>query len=821
MVVPAAVAVAVVVGLAPPTRAAPVGSVDLEDEVVTVDAGGTIAEVQLSPLRLRFLTADGEEALASVPEHPTTPSVREPVPERFPGGGLDLGPAPTYAPITFVDGTQTLVQYPASFWTADILTGVSGGIEHALTEVTTVTERDGGVDLVVETTDPERTATVRVEPDEAGAVAVRVRFDDPSGIATTGAGFTSTDDESFHGFGGRRNATDQRGEVFYNWLEEFSQLPEEFWPVTALPFLDERYQFPTGDQGAYYVQSLFVSSRPYAFWLERDEVSRWRMAADREDAWFVEAAASELDFVVSSADPREAVTALTSITGRNPLPAAWAHGPGVSRAVEPFADDPGTDYAEEYRDDVLRDLDEIEAADLPIETFAIEGWPLLEAHGSLEQVLDRMRELGIRPIGYLKPFIGGGRQTEREGLLTEAIAEGYVATTPLDTPYLFGSPVDPEGVAALLDVTNPDAIGWYQDRVDDLLDLGFEGFMQDFGEQTFQDMRFADGSTGREMHNRYPVLYHRITADAFAAYRDRNPDREPWFYVRAGYTGRPGSAAYEQTSWGGDNTADWSRASGIGSVVPDLLNRGLGGAYGYATDIGGYIDTFGRPDAELLQRWAELGSLLPVNRLHGSPVNGTHMPWEYGDEAVERYRGTIELNLRARPLIRELWQEAQRTGAPIARPLWWHHPDDARARAQEQQFLLGPDVLVAPVIEEGATDWPVYLPEGCWEHLHTGDTTEGPADVEVAAPLGEMPIFVRCGSDPFGGTPDEEPDPPAPPASAPPASERPSSAPATPPPPARAEAAGAPLPATGATVPFALGALALLAAGRLRRSGHP
>jgi sulfoquinovosidase len=746
-----------------PSGAQAAPGVVVTDEEVVVHAERGRLVVEREPLLLRFETAEGEAALTSLDEHPTAPRPRAPVPERVPGGSVHLDPPPLEAPLTFVVGEQTLAQYPGTFWSADVLTGVAGGVEHAVTEVTDVVVEGAAATLTAATTDPGRTAQVTVRPDDAGTLAVSLRFDDDEGVAVTGASFASTEDEAFHGFGGRRNATDQRGETFYNWLEEFHQRPDEFEPIEDLPLLDDRYQFPTGSQGAYYVQSLFVSSEPYAFWLERDEVSVWRLASDRDDAWQVHAGAPGLDFTVSPGDPGEAVAALTSITGRNPLPPAWAHGPGVSRAVEPFG---GTreQYAEQYSDDVMADLDEIERLDLDFEHFAIEGWALLETHGTLEQVMDRMRDLGIRPVNYYKPFVGGGEQTERPGKLEEAIEGGFLATTMLGTPFLFGSPVDVDGIAGLLDVTNPEAVAWYQDRIVDGLDLGFEGFMQDFGEQTFEDMHFADGSTGREMHNRYPVLYHRLTAEVLDAYVEQHPEREPWFYVRSGYTGRPGSAAYEPTSWGGDNTADWSRASGIGAVIPDLLNRSLGGAYGYATDIGGYIDTFGRPGGELLQRWAELGALLPVNRLHGSPVNGTHMPWEYGEDVVEAYRDTMELNRRARPLIRELWQEARDTGTPIARPLWLHHPEDDRARTEEQQWLLGPEVLVAPVVEQGATSREVYFPAGCWEHPETGDRHEGPAEVEVDAPLGWKPYFASCGTDPFAAAADragERPDTPA------------------------------------------------------------
>lgn len=597
----------------------------------------------------------------------------------------------------------------------------------------------------VATTATDRTMRVRIAPDQGAAIKLTADLDDPGGVSTVGAAFASSPDEAFHGFGGRRNTTDHRGGRFYNWLEEFSQRPDAFAPITLLPTFDDVYQFPGGADAAYYVQTSFVSSNGYAAWLERDELSRFRLAADRDDAWHVAVAAPALELVVAPGDGPTAVATMTAITGRNPVPPDWSLGPMVSRAVEP-----GVVSASAYAAAVTADLDEVERLDLPLTGFSIEGWPLLEEAGVLEEIIGRMRARDIRPVVYLKPFVGGSEGYERADNLATAVSNGWVATTPGGLPYLFGTPLGFAGIAALLDLTIPDAREWYAGRVREVLDLGAEGFMQDFGEQVFVDMRFADGSTGAQMHNRYPVDYHRLTREVFDDYVAEHPEREPWFFVRSGYTGRPGSAASESASWGGDNTTDWSRASGIGSVVPDMLNRGLGGAYGYATDIGGYFDLFSPPDEELVLRWAQLASLIPVNRLHGSPINGTHVPWSFGDAFVEDYRVTIERHLDAQPLIRALWREAAETGAAIARPLWWHHPDDDRARAEDQQWLLGPDVLVAPVVEPGATTRTLWLPEGCWQHVETGQEHTGPDEITVDAPLTSLPWFVRCGTDPLG-----------------------------------------------------------------------
>src|SRR5205085_11095261 len=111
-----------------------------------------------------------------------------------------------------------------------------------------------------------------------------------------------------------------------------------------------------------------------------------------------------------------------------------------------------------------------------------------------------------------------------------------------------------------------------------------------------------------------------VTRAVLARYQRTHPRREFFFFTRAGYTGRPGSAAYESANFAGDETTDWTRSSGLQSVIPDMLNRAVGGAYGYTTDIGGYFDVYTpKPTTkELLLRWAELAVFTPFFRLHGS-----------------------------------------------------------------------------------------------------------------------------------------------------------------------------------------------------------
>ena len=179
--------------------------------------------------------------------------------------------------------------------------------------------------------------------------------------------------------------------------------------------------------------------------------------------------------------------------------------------------------------------------------------------------------------------------------------------------------------------------------------------MQDFGEQVQRDMHFADGSTGRTMHNRYPVIWHRLSRRILDDWQRDHPERGPiWFFTRAGYSGRPGSAAYEMGNFPGDETTDWSAGSGLRSLAPDMLNRAVGGAFGYTTDIGGYIDFIAPPpNAELFTRWSEWAALTPYFRVHNSASTGTRMPWFYGAETLATWKSLASLHQRALPLIRE------------------------------------------------------------------------------------------------------------------------------------------------------------------------
>src|SRR5205807_5272441 len=223
--------------------------------------------------------------------------------------------------------------------------------------------------------------------------------------------------------------------------------------------------------------------------------------------------------------------------------------------------------ADAYKADVESDLQNIAKYHLPLDGYRIEGWQFVD-RAWLRSVIARLHAMRIHALLYFRSFVGSDATgTDDPKAYDEAIAKGYVATTADGRPYTFisnfGAP------AAQIDFTNPSAVRWWQGRVTEALGLGADGFMQDFGEQVQVDMHFHDGSTGAEMHNRLPRLYHAATRQAVG--------NDVFFFTRSGYSGTPGSAADEGANFPGDETTDWPQSAGLASQTRDMLSRAIGG----------------------------------------------------------------------------------------------------------------------------------------------------------------------------------------------------------------------------------------------------
>lgn len=725
---------------------------------IIVNGRGSRAMIERNPLRITYTDGAGQPVLRQVINELSAPYLPLNVPE--PGGGSDAIPDQAlYSPFTFEVGGAVTTQFPASPWQGNQLLGGSAGIQFSATQVSAASCDGDTATLTVATNDPSgRSITVVIKPDESGlnALQVKATLIPAIGVVAFSDSFDSGDDEEFFGFGGRHNALSQRGRSFPVWIEQENFGAAQLQPaVNVIPGTGgEGYQFPNGPTAAYYAQALFYSSRPYGFMLENTELSRFKLAyTARPDAWQVSAASAELRYVVAPGEHAQKIQTLTGINGRHRVPPEWALGPTLLRGIRVLSAE--MDTGESYFQKVMADLDRVEQDQLPVTSYSVEGWSFTSRE-NLATIVKRLRDGGRHPMFYIRAYNSiDAANTEPASVFQDSLLNGYCAQTPLGGCYLFGSPFI-AGIALLLDFTRTDTVDWWRGRVREMIELGADGFMQDFGESVMTDMRFANGETGLSMHNRYPVIFHETTRAVLDEYRAENPERaaqaggEFYFFTRAGFSGRPGSAAFESANFPGDNLTDFGRSNGLGSAVSDMLNRGVGGAYGYTTDIGGYLDQLtGSPTKELFIRWSQFAALSPIFRVHNSSTTGTRMPWSYDEETLAIWTQMAELHLKAKPLILKLWREAQTSGLPITRPLWLVFPDDREGYAQDQQFMLGDEVLVAPVVIAGATSREVYFPQGCWQHAETAEQFTGPGSETVQAPLASLPYFFRCGQRPF------------------------------------------------------------------------
>jgi hypothetical protein len=525
-------------GVAPAASAA----VTVSPAQVVVDTGHGRAVIDRAPFKIAFQTARGKTVLREVnaPGKATRiPPTEDPEPfalQRQPDHAV-------YAPLTFEVGREERAQWTGSYRAGNRLYDRHRGTMESATAVRSANKRGKGVRLDVKTTDKQRDLVVDVTPDRGGTIRVTARPTGASGVIAMGDSFASGRDEAFHGLGGRHWGVNQRGHTLYGWIEQeniggpatlasASLLPGfvEQGTVRTLASLGQsdltndipggpdHYMFPGGPGGAYTVHSQFVSSRPYAFLFNRNELSRWRMDSDRADAWQVQATAPKLGYTVAVGPARSATGAISAITGRELLPPAWAQGPIVWRANQ----NTGAQSAETYRAKVEQDLADIARLHPPFAAYAFEGWGLLNDDAYVRDVIDRLHAMGIRAILYVRAFVADDAlRTQSPGDVEDVASHHLVASHPDGTPYAFGSL---GATAYLLDFTNPAARAWFDARIQRMLDLGADGFMEDFGEQTLDGMRFHDGSTGAQMHNRYPVLYHRTARRFVDAYERAHPD---------------------------------------------------------------------------------------------------------------------------------------------------------------------------------------------------------------------------------------------------------------------------------------------------------
>ena len=273
--------------------------------------------------------------------------------------------------------------------------------------------------------------------------------------------------------------------------------------------------------------------------------------------------------------------------------------------------------------------------------------------------------------------------------------------------------------------------------------------MADFGEGLPYDAVLFSGADPKSYHNRYAEEWAELNREAI---QEAGRGEDIVFFNRSGYTRSP---RYSTLFWLGDQLVDWDEHDGIKSAVTGLLSSGFSGYTLEHSDIGGYtaIDNFllkYHRSKELLMRWIELGAFTVVFRTHEGNIPEVNHQIYSDPETRAHFARFAKVYAAWKPYRIELVKEASETGLPVVRHPFVHYPDDSEVLGLEYQFMVGPDLMVAPVLDPNEDTVEIYLPAGRWVHLWSdrkyGSLDKGVYET-VRAPIGEPAVFYKESSD--------------------------------------------------------------------------
>ncbi|MGB9795086.1 alpha-glucosidase [Fervidobacterium gondwanense] len=359
---------------------------------------------------------------------------------------------------------------------------------------------------------------------------------------------------------------------------------------------------------------------------------------------------------------------------------------------------------------------------------------------NLPEMISELRNMGIRTLGYINTFLA------LEGsLYKEASEKGYLVRKPNGEEYHVVVTTFP---AALVDFTNPEAREWIKNVIKtNMIGIGLSGWMADFGEYLPTDAVLYDGTPAELYHNRFPVDWAKINAEAVA---EAGKSGEVVFFMRAGNLY---SSKYSTLFWHGDQMVNWSKDDGLPSVIVAALSMTMSGIGLTHSDIGGYTTLAKNvPDIvvtkrtkELFMRWVEQATFTPVMRTHEGNWPDENWQFDSDEETLLHFAKMSRIHALLKPYIKNLVGRYSTTGNPIIMPLNLKYKVED-TEGMKYEYLFGEDLLVAPVIESGQSAKKVFLPDDEWVHLWSGKRYRG-GWYEINAPIGYPPVFYRQNSE--------------------------------------------------------------------------
>jgi alpha-D-xyloside xylohydrolase len=482
----------------------------------------------------------------------------------------------------------------------------------------------------------------------------------------------------------------------------------------------------TSSEQAYKNIPFYLTNNGYGVFVNHTGRVSMEIASEAVERVQFSAETQDLEYyIIYGPTPAEILRKYTALTGRAPMLPEWTFGLWLSTSFV-------TDYDEQT---VKGFIDEMARRDIPLSVFHFDCFWMREfqwcdfewdprTFPEPAAMLKRLKADGLHISLWINPYIG-----QASPLFNEARDLGYLLRRN-DGPGGSAGSVWQwdlwQAGNAVVDFTNPAARAWFQSKLRPLLQMGVDCFKTDFGERIPLDVVYHDGSNPEQMHNLYTQLYNETVWELL---REEKGD-DAIVFARSATVGGQTMPVH----WGGDNTSTFES---MAESLRGGLSLGLSGFGYWSHDIGGFE---GSPDPTVFKRWVAFGLLSSHSRLHGN--ESVRVPWAFDEEAVDVTRRFAKLKQELMPYILETAKQAHETGTPMMRAMLVEFPEDRTAWYVDQQYMFGPDLLVAPVFSaSGEVEF--YLPAGQWTNYFTGEVVTGGRWVRELHGFDSLPLYVR------------------------------------------------------------------------------
>lgn len=488
----------------------------------------------------------------------------------------------------------------------------------------------------------------------------------------------------------------------------------------------------TGTEQAYKNIPFYLSNKKYGLFVDNPGKVSFEVGSEKVSRVQFSVPGEEMSYSVIGGENLKAIlNTYTDLTGKPPLVPEWSYGLWLSTSFT-------TDYDEKT---VLDFVDGMAERNIPLSVFHFDcrwmkelEWCNFDWDKSKfpdpEGLLKKLHDRGLKVCVWINSYIG-----QKSPLFEEGAKNGYFIKNEDGSVWQWDKW---QAGMAIVDFTNPEATKWYQSYLKRLVAMGVDCFKTDFGERIpTEGVKYYDGSDPELMHNYYTYLYNKAVYDVLVETKGAD---QAILFARSATVGGQQFPVH----WGGDCSSNYP------SMAESLragLSFGMSGFGYWSHDIAGFED---QATPDLYKRWTQFGLLSSHSRYHGSTAY--KVPWLYGDEAVDVAREFVDLKLQLKPYLLKMAQETHETGVPMMRAMVLEFPDDPTCEDIDTQYMLGDDLLVAPVFrEDGIARF--YVPDDGsgqpWVNIITKTAYEPGKWYTEQYDYHTLPVLARPGTDPL------------------------------------------------------------------------